>query len=153
MHQSLDPLPGTPPLAASPSSSPLSPATLPPPRPPPAQPRPPPTPLALPLARDAPSRQQAPARGVLLESALQPQPQPAGGRPRFRLSSALLVLMLVPAAVISFISLFVARHIRNRRPGPFKAQRRRRDSEQATAPVGEAGGDDQELENRGGKDE
>ena len=153
MHQSLDPLPGTPPLAASPSSSPLSPATLPPPRPPPAQLRPPPTPLALPLARDAPSRQQAPARGVLLESALQPQPQPAGGRPRFRLSSVLLVLMLVPAAVISFISLFVCRHIRNRRPGPFKAQRRRRDSEQATAPVGEAGGDDQELENRGGKDE
>jgi hypothetical protein len=91
---------------------------------------------------------------VLLESALQPQPLPAGGRPRFRLSSVVLVLTLVPAAVISFISLFVCRHIRNRRPGPFKAQRRRRDPAEVTAPVGEAAaGDDQELENRSGKDE
>ena len=154
MRQSLDPLPGTP-LPAAPPSPPPPPPAQPPPRLPPAQPRPPPTPLALPLARDAPSRQQAPvpARGVLLESALQPQPQPAGSRPRFRLSSVLLVLTLVPAAVISFISLFACRHIRNRRPGPFKAQRRRRDSEEVTAPVGEAADDDQELENRGGKDE
>jgi len=155
MRQSLDPLPGSPPPAAPPSPPPPPPAT-PSPRLPPAQPRPPPTPLALPLARDAPSRQQAPApaRGVLLESALQPQPLPAGGRPRFRLSSVVLVLTLVPAAVISFISLFVCRHIRNRRPGPFKAQRRRRDPAEVTAPVGEAAaGDDQELENRSGKDE
>ena len=62
----------------------------------------------------------------------------------------LLVLTLVPAAVMSFISLFACRHIRNRR-GPFKAQRRRRESEEAAAPVGDDAADDQELENRGDK--
>ena len=87
-----------------------------------------------------------------LAGAWSAQPVPASPRPP-RASSVLLVLTLVPAAVMSFISLFACRHIRNRRPGPFKAQRRRRDSEEVIAPVGEAADDDQELENRGGKDE